>query len=38
MIVNIILTNETNSSADYNGDGEVNILDIVSMVQLILEN
>jgi len=37
-IVNMILTDETNSSADYNGDGDVNILDIVAIVQVILGN
>ena len=38
IIVNMIMAGENNSSADYNGDGEVNILDIVAIVQVILSN
>ena len=37
LIVNIILSNEQNSSADVNQDGNIDALDIIQVVNLILE-
>ena len=37
LIVNIILSNEQNSSADVNQDGNIDVLDIIQVVNLILE-
>jgi len=36
LTVNVVLSNEYNSSTDLNLDGEVNILDIVALVNIIL--
>ena len=36
LAVNLVLSNEYNSSADLNSDGEVNILDVVALVNIIL--
>ena len=37
LIINIILSNESNSSADINEDGFINIIDIVTLVNIILD-
>ena len=36
LVVNMILSNDNNSSGDINADGIVNVLDIVQLVNLIL--
>ena len=36
LLVNIILNNQTNSTADLNNDGAINVLDVIQLVNLIL--
>ena len=38
LIVNIILSNQSNDSADVNQDGNIDVLDIIHVVNLILQN
>jgi hypothetical protein len=37
-VINIILSDDSNSLADVNGDGEVNIADINAIINIILNN